>query len=466
MSSRQIFVIILCLLSHLIVAQQDYFIVDQVIYEGNKRTAQRVIDNELDVLPGDTVYVNQLIFRLLENEKRLLSTGLFTIVDIEVKNWRLGQHKADIVLSLQENWYIYPSLVFDLADRNFNVWWKEMNRDFGRVNYGLSLDHINLTGHRDKLRIKLQQGYIPKYEANYRYPYLNRYWGINGEIFYSTNKEIGYITQGNKTLFRRAGDERILLTRFRTSIGLNYRPNVYLFNEARLQYHQNTIDELVATDFNPDYFLDGQTRLRFFLFNYNIRYDKRLFTLYPEGGYAITANVKKEGLGIFGDFNNLSVDLAIEKHKRLSDRWIWGVRIKGKTNLIRSQIAFANNTGLGYKDDLVRGYELYVVDGTDWVLAKTNLRWNIYNKLQNLKRWMPLKQLKRMPLSIYLRFNLESGYVNERTYTNTNLLNNRMLLGYGPALDIILWNTALFSTEYSFNHLGEHNLFLQTTFNF
>lgn len=466
MSSRQIFVVFLMLLSNLMAAQQEYFIVDAVIYDGNKKTAQRVIDNELDVLPGDTIYVNQLNIRLLENEKRLLSTGLFTIVDIEVKNWRLGQQKADILISLQENWYIYPSLVFDLADRNFNVWWKEMNRDFGRVNYGLSLDHINLTGHRDKLKLKLQQGYTPKYEVNYRYPYLNKYWGMSGEIFYSTNKEIGYITEENKTLFRRADDERQLLSRFRTGLGVNYRPNVFVFHEARLEYHQNTIDELVATDFNPDYFLDGRTTLQFFVVNYSIRYDKRLFTLYPEGGYAITANVKKEGLGIFGDFSNLSIDLAYEKHLKLADRWIWGARIKGKTNLIRSKVAFANNTGLGYGTDLVRGYELYVVDGTDWILAKTNVRWRIYEKLQNLKKWMPLKQLKRMPVSVYLRFNIESGYVNERTYTATNSLNNRLLLGYGPAFDIILWNTALLSAEYSFNHLGEHNLFLQTTFNF
>jgi len=411
------------LVSHSCYGQsRDFFIVDELYYTGNDKTKERVIDNELDILPGDTIYTAQLQAILTENEKRLLSTGLFTMANIEVQNWRISEQKADLEIILQENWYIYPSFIFELADRNFNVWWKEMNADFGRV--------------------------------------------MNGELFYSTNKEIGYITEENKTLFRKAEDERVLLRRFRTSMGVNYRPSVYVFHEARLEYHHNSIDELVATDYNPNYFLNQDTDLKFFLLRYNLRYDKRIFTLYPEGGFSLSGNIIKEGLGIFGDFNNLSVDVSYDHYLKLSDRWIVGGRIKAKTNIIRSQVAFANNTGLGYGNDLVRGYELYVIDGTDWLLAKTNIRWQLYEKLYNLGRYMPLRQMKKMPAKIYLRFNLETGYVNEPTYLATNSLNNRWIVGAGPALDIILWNVGLFSIEYSFNDLGESNLFLASSFNF
>ncbi len=445
---------------------EEYFIVRNVYIEGNTRTAQSVIENELNILPGDTVYTKNLNANLRENEKRLLSTGLFTIATINVKNWLISDQKADIIIKLQENWYIYPSLIFELADRNFNVWWTEHKRNFDRVNYGVSLDHINLTGHRDKLKLKFQRGYTHKYEANYKYPYLYKNWGLSGEIFYSTNKEIGYVTIDNKTVYQKAEDERKLLTRFRTGIGVNYRPTVYLYHSARLEYHHNTIDEIVAQEYNSDYFLDRDEDIQFFLFNYHIRYDKRVFTLYPEGGYSLSMNVKKEGLGVFGDFDNLSVDLALEKYFHINDNLIIGGRLKGKTNLIRKKIAFANNTGLGYGNDLVRGYELYVVDGTDWVLMKSSIKWKLYEKLQNLNRWMPLKQLKKMPFRLFLRFHIESGYVNEPTYAIGNSLNNRVLLGYGPALDFLLWNTALISAEYSFNHRGENSLFLVVTFNF
>jgi len=303
------FLIIGLLLSTVCYGQSDYFIVDNITYIGNKKTAQRVIDNELDILPGDTIHTSTLSTILSTNEKRLLSTGLFTLVDIEVSNMRVSTQKTDLTITVQENWYIYPSFIFELADRNFSVWWNEQGRDFSRVNYGLSLDHINLTGNRDKLKIKLQQGFTHKYELKYQFPYISKRWGASGEIFYSTNKEIGYTTESNKTLFRRAVDERVLLRRFRTGVGANYRPNVYTFHEAKLEFHHNSIDDLVAIDYNPDYFLNGFTDLRFFLLKYNFSYDRRLFTLYPEGGYALGAQLVKEGVGVFGDFNNLSLSV-------------------------------------------------------------------------------------------------------------------------------------------------------------
>lgn len=444
----------------------DYFIVDGLVFDGNDKTSERVIYNELDIQVGDTIYTTNLDKVILENKKRLLSTALFTMVDVNVKNWRISEQKAEIHIRFQENWYIYPSIIFELADRNFNVWWTEQNRDFNRIDYGLSIDHINLTGQKDKLKVKLQRGFTHKYEISYQYPYISRYWGMSGELFYATNKELGYATEGNILRFRREQDERVLLRRFRTGIGVNYRPNVFVFQEARLQYHHNTIDEVVAVDYNPNYFGSAQTVQQYFRLNYSLRYDRRIFTLYPEGGYAVSIGALKEGLGVFGDINTLSVDASYEKYHSLTDRWIVGGRVKASTQVIRDPIPYANNQGLGYGDDLVRGYELYVLDGADWFLAKTSVSYLLHSSTQKLGAFMPIHKLRQMPLKVYLRANIDAGYANEPTYIATNDLNNRWVAGYGPALDIILWNVGLFSIEYSFNDLGEDNLFLSADFNF
>ena len=87
--------------------------------------------------------------------------------------------KREIGLSLEvkESWYIYPAPIFELADRSFNVWWKEMNCDFDRVNYGIRIDHLNLTGRKDKFKIKFQQGYTRKYELEYNFPLPQRHLG-------------------------------------------------------------------------------------------------------------------------------------------------------------------------------------------------------------------------------------------------------------------------------------------------
>lgn len=465
--SRYWFVLAFVVLASLSSAQSgDYFIVDGLVFDGNDKTSERVIYNELDIQVGDTIYTTNLDKVILENKKRLLSTALFTMVDVNVKNWRISEQKAEIHIRFQENWYIYPSIIFELADRNFNVWWTEQNRDFNRIDYGLSIDHINLTGQKDKLKVKLQRGFTHKYEISYQYPYISRYWGMSGELFYATNKELGYATEGNILRFRREQDERVLLRRFRTGIGVNYRPNVFVFQEARLQYHHNTIDEVVAVDYNPNYFGSAQTVQQYFRLNYSLRYDRRIFTLYPEGGYAVSIGALKEGLGVFGDINTLSVDASYEKYHSLTDRWIVGGRVKASTQVIRDPIPYANNQGLGYGDDLVRGYELYVLDGADWFLAKTSVSYLLHSSTQRLGSYMPIYKLRQMPLKVYLRANIDAGYANEPTYIATNDLNNRWVAGYGPALDIILWNVGLFSIEYSFNDLGEDNLFLSADFNF
>jgi len=96
-----------------------------------------------------------------------------------------------------------------------------------------------------------------------------------------------------------------------------------------------------------------------------------------------------------------------------------------------------NNTGLGYNGNVVSGYELFVVDGTDFLLTKSSIRWKMIDNLLNLDKVMPLRQFKKMNLK-----------------------------AYGPGLDLILFNTHLFSFEYSFNQLGQSALFISNSVSF
>jgi len=171
-------------------AQAEYVVINEVILDGNKRTKDGIILRELDVLAGDTLYYADTAQWRLENEKRILSTGLFTNISVE-----LGEHREDntrdIIIDLQENWYIYPNFIFDLADRNFSVWWNEQNRSLDRVNYGFRLNHINLTGNRDNLRLTTQFGFTKKFELDYSYPYLDKQQklGIATNVTYTENRD-------------------------------------------------------------------------------------------------------------------------------------------------------------------------------------------------------------------------------------------------------------------------------------
>lgn len=446
-------------------AQTDLIIVNNVTFVGNKKTKDRVIKYEMAIVKGDSLSLDVLNKLIILEEKRILNTRLFTFVKINIKNWDQMTNRLDLEVNLQENWYIYPAPIFELADRSFNVWWKEQKRSLKRVNYGARIDHLNLTGNKDRLKLKLQFGYIRKYELKYAFPYLKGGWGLSTNVVYSEQKEISYLTLGNKPSFKQLDDERILLRRFRASTSLSKRIGLRFFQVFRFSYHQNSVDDFVVQNLNPEYFINGNTGLRFFQLEYDADYDKRVFTLYPEGGYRLKANIKKDGFGFEGDYNNLSIIGSVEKYWKLWDALIVETRLRGKTNLIRDRVSFANNTGLGYGGNIITGYELYVVDGTDYIIHKNALKLSI---MDITRRWdkMMLRQYKKVSIKAWLRWNMDYGYVNERNYTVGNPLNNQWLFGYGPALDMLLYNTFSFQLEYSFNEIGDQAFFVKSRLNF
>lgn len=446
--------------------QADYLIIDRIDIIGNEKTQRRVIENELDYQVGDTILIADLGKAMVYNEKRLLSTALFTDVQANIVDWDTEQARATFEISVRENWYIYPTIVLEVADRNFNVWLFDQNRDLSRLNYGVGIEHINLTGAKDKLSLKFQRGYTNKLEGEYFYPYVKDRLGMSASFFKADYDEIGYATRYNKTVFYSAEDKRKLLDRMRLGLGLTYRASARLLHRLDVQYHHNSIAKIIAAEVNSDYFGDARTDLKMFTAQYTLTYDNRLFNFYPSGGWLAEFSILQEGWGVFNDYNNLRIQGEIQKHHSFSDRVAMGVRLKGSTKLTKDDIPFANNTGLGYEDDLVRGYELYVMDGSDWVLGKASVRYTLFETDYKLGRLMPIKQFKVMPVSVFIRGNVESGYVREDNYRFSNDLNNTWLLGYGPGLDIILYHTFLFSVEYNFNIQGDNNLYLKSTFNF
>lgn len=454
----------LIILSPLFTFAQEYVEISKISFSGNKRTKEKVIRNEINFTEGDKILNSDFEKLISDNENRLKSIGLFNTAQIEVKSTEDLQ--TIINVELVENWYLYPSPIFELGDRSFNAWWQEQNRDLKRINYGVRGRHYNLTGNKDPLLVVAQFGYTRKLEAEYAFPYVfdKSNIGFTGSVFFADNKEIPYKTIGNRPQFFQHPDERVMLQRFRTSFNIKMRPSVEVHHSVSFEFHRNAVNEYVIEELNPDYFLNGASSLQFFMINYDVQYDKRFNYLMPYEGYRLRLNVKKEGLGILKEHNSFIFQGVVEYYKPISDNFGLGTKILGKTNLVRSTQAFANNTGLGWGGDLVRGYDLYVMDGIDHVLVKNHIKKRILNFDYELKRpkFLP-GQFKSINLQAHLRFNFDFAYINEPVYFDTNTLNNRWIYGYGPALDIILYNSYLFSIEYSFNDLGEHGLFLEAS---
>ncbi len=439
----------------------SYVIVKDIRFEGLKKTKERIVRRELDIEEGDTLSLQTLTPRLQENEKRLLSTALFNLVQSNIEDWDTEARRATISFTFVEAWYLYPVPIFELADRNFNVWWNEQGRSLDRVDYGIRFDHINLTGRRDYLKLKYQRGYTRKYELKYTYPYLDKaqQWGIITNLFYADNRELSYVTLNNKPTFFSTQDDRRILKRLRLGAELTRRSGLYAYHSFKLEYHNNRVDQVVA-DLNSDYFFNGDTGLKFMFLQYQYRIDKRHFFQYPDDGWSADIAVKQEGLSLLGNFSNTAILGSFEYYHSFNDRWIWANNIRAKTNITRDPIAFANNTGLGYFQDFIRGYELYVQDGTDYIHNRMYLSFKFLDKLMDFDRFMPIHQFKLLSLKMYIRGQIHLGYAHEPRYIATNDQNNRILIGYGPSLDVLMYNNFLFQIEYTYNHLGESGLYI------
>lgn len=465
---RLLLPIILLACCHFAAAQADSICwIGAISIEGAKRTKEAVILREMQLRPGDTLRTEQLPKLIEESRLLLLNTALFTKVDIYYKDWEATTGRVHIRVDVDEAWYIFPVPVFDLADRNFNVWWVEQKRSLQRVNYGLDFSHLNFSGNNDPLKSKIQFGYTRKYNLRYSLPFINRNktLGIYFYTEFAQNRELNYATQDNKQLFWRSED-RFVYTRYKTDLGLNYRPGARTFHYAELSYSQNRIDPYVADSLNPDFFLGGRSLQRYFSLSYEFTRDYRDIRAYPINGYFLRFRLVKDGLGVFGDRNGLLLRSHYEKYLPISPRWSLALLTGSKLSIIRSRQPYNDNRALGFGNLYLPGYEYYIVDGLDMALARSILRYRFVQTEMRFGKWMPLPAYRKVPFKAYLALNSGWAYINDPFSSRLgNPLNNRPLWSGGLGLHLVFFFDKVFLIEYSTNHLLEKGLFLHLNMN-
>jgi outer membrane protein assembly factor BamA len=440
-------------------AQNNYLYIDSIVVQGNKITQSSTIFREMDIQVGDSLLQADLLPRLKKNEALLLNTSLFIAVQIKVKDWQTN--RLILTVSLRETWYIYPIPILEISDRNFNVWWVEHGRTLRRLNVGLNTQHNNLTGRRDRLKFLFQFGYVPKYDFNYSLPYLNKEKtiGMSAGFFYAKNKEINFATSENKLQFI-TDEKRYALRRFRGGVGFSYRKKLYTTHAFTSEYHDISVADTVGK-LNRDYFLEGKTRQRFFRFAYNFTHDQRNVRGFATEGWVFGANVQKDGLMPQEDLQALYTSAYFSQYFKLSEQWLFAYSTKIRAALLRQKQPYNANRALGFGLDFVRGYQYYVVDGLDFGLLRTDLRYELWSNKLKLGQYIGKPDAANIPLRVFLRLSGDTGYANEPYYKAQNPLSNKVLYGGGFGLDFVAMRDKIFQIEYDINHLGQKGVFLQ-----
>ncbi|MBK7873009.1 MAG: hypothetical protein IPJ74_21235 [Saprospiraceae bacterium] len=262
----RIFWLLFLLGAKFIVSAQQFVHIDKITVEGNKRTRTEIILRELRFNVGDSIPMQVVDTFCRESEQLILNTSLFNKAKVTLIPCESCPSNTMIVqVSVDEAWYLYPVPIFELADRNFNVWWVEQDRSLQRINFGTEFTHLNISGRGDRLKIAAKHGYTHNYTLRYNLPYINKNQtvGLSADVSYSQNREVNYATAGNKQLFYRDSSNFIYST-FRSVLGLTYRPGLRTYHYFNLGFYQNRISDFVADELNPHFFWKEQICNAFF----------------------------------------------------------------------------------------------------------------------------------------------------------------------------------------------------------
>ncbi len=440
-------------------------IIDSIIFEGNKKTKNYILRRELDFRIHDTVDASTFPSRLESGRGRILNTGLFNEVTANIKSWNTETNHIKVHIKVEESWYIIPVPIFELADRNFNVWWNDFHGSLDRINYGIRFVHQNLTGQQDALKITAHTGYSQKLDLSYDWPFWgkNAAWRFSTDFLFSKARETYYNTLENKLSFYKSSDD-YPLERIKIGTSLENRTTLQLFQSIRLEYHQNKISDSIV-QLNPSYFLHGKNRQNYLELIYTFKYDDRDLKYFPTRGRFAEITIDKEGIGNTTGLNTLTAKFALDQIIPWNERHNAGVQLRAKTSIIRNQIPYFNSRALGFSDNYLKGYEYYVIDGLDYFYLKFRERYIFLKNHFHYK--LPFsKNKKEVPIQLAISANAGTGYVNNVFYSESNNYSNRWLYNTGISIESLLYNTVMFQLDYSVNHAGKSGFYLHFHENF
>jgi outer membrane protein assembly factor BamA len=424
---------------------------------GNKTTKAAIILREINYKTGDSLLTIELLDRIERSRQNIMNLALFNFVRIDPV---FEGNVAHTYIYVTERWYIWPIPVFQVAERNFNVWWE--HKDLHRAIYGVDLTHENFRGRKEQLALKFHFGYTHQYGVSYKIPYIDKKQrsGLSFAVGYYRNHEVAYKSTDNELIFYN-DFSRWMKTDLGAKINYNYRHGLYQNHGAELQYNRVKVDDIV-TQLTYNYLHGNAREMEMLTLSYYYKYDNRDYKAYPLKGYFFDILLKKSGLGILPkeQVDMLTVAGSLRYYQPIYKRFYFGIRGDAKISSSGAQ-PYLLQRGLGY-DNYVRGYEYYVVDGQYYGLLRTNLKYQLLKPHTVNFPFIPSEKFNTLFLAMYVNLFTDAAYVwNKDAISNAmNPLNNSSLFGSGIGLDFVTYYDSILRAELSVNKQAECGFFL------
>ena len=451
---KKISLIFFLFFSSIFVFSQSENTILNIEIAGNNRTKKEIILREVTFEKNKNYNPDILNEKIKESTENLNNLKLFNFVEIT-------QNKGNVYIEVTEKWYFWPYPIFEISERNFNTWWDEFQAndysDFSRLNYGIFLNWENFRGRNELLQFKIRRGFKEHYLLSYKIPYFNnqKTIGINTNLQLFRRKKTHYQTIDNQLLYFENENE-YTANDYEANIELLYRKNIHYKHALKIHYFSSTVNDSVILK-NPNYLGNNSNSGNFYKSTYSFTDEHRDYVVYPLHGHQLSAEATKYFAGT-SLINHFELKARVEKYIEPFNRLFLGSSFAIKLASYGYQ-PYSQEEGFGY-NDYVRGYEYYVVDGQQFWLSKTALKFSIVEKTEFEIPYVKMKQFNKSHYSIYIGFFSDMGYIRDSQNKASNPMQSKLLWGKGLSLDYVTYYDKLLRIEYSFNHLGEKGLFL------
>ena len=424
--------------------------VGAILFAGNNRTRERTLRAELDFREGDSLTVNDLPARLEANRRRLFNLQLFHAVLVQGSCGGTGQ--LTVLFVVQERWYLIPTPILSLADPNINRWLARPGRQrWQRLDYGLHVVDTNFRGRAEQLTANLQLGFNRKYELFYEAPGLGRRrrLGVGFGISYYQSRNLDYFTRGDslKSL-PEPEEDAFAIQRFYATAGLRLRHTVRLLSAVDVSYHREQLSATIS-EANPAYFL-GRPQRQYLDVALTTTLNQRNTFAYPLTGQFLQAGL---ALRQFVGTNPLpayaTARLRYARYLSLGRGFYYAGGAWVQARLGGGQ-AYADAHQLGYYDAVVRGYDVYSVEGRGFGLVQQGLSWRAWAPPPLRLPFLGNPKVNTLPLAVYLNaFADAGGTAGALSYQPalTNQLPGQLLASVGLGLHLVTYYDRVFCLE-------------------
>ena len=430
-------------------------VISDVLIEGNKITKRNIILRELVFSVGDTIEKMEMIPGFLKSRENLLNLSIFNFVNLDAEH--LPDNHINILISVTERWYIWPSPIFEHGERNLTTFLKEPQ--WSKLNYGLWLKWNNFRGRNEILNVKIRLGYKEQYVLQYEKPNLGASENHKIYLSYSLSRQhkLNYTTFENRPVYFQQ-EEGYAVNSADAFVAYSYRPGLYANHRIRLHYMDDWISDSIAL-LNPGYFGEGYTRYKHFKVDYVYQMDRRNSKVYPLEGTAYKLKLQRYGLGIISSYpyGNWEIEGTLFYHRKLTDRLYAANISKGKFST-NKEVPLFQQKALGYTENMI-GYDSYVIDGTDYIVNKAIVKLQVVEPMTFTVPYIRMKQFNKVHFAMYLNIMGDVGYVNNQFPYPGNYMENALQYSAGIGLDFVTYYDKVLGVGYAINRYGVGGFF-------